>query len=350
MKLTNITLIDYVIHQKFCNFQCQYCIAENSSKEDERLREKIKYTDGCEIDLRLRAIENYVKADILQISGGELFLIQNIDEFILKNARKYKKLIVITNGSLLNEKLISEFSKYKNIVFGISLDGHTLDMNIYRFKSVRWLNKIWENMKLLKKYDVSFFINTVLHNKNEDYLKDFFSVVSKKFCNVPILPIILRGNNKDKYLFHEDKAKLLYEIGHDEEMIKTGTVVPQYFDLLYDMIKNPSKKLTCYISQIVIELLHDGDIYCCPLYWVKLIGNVIKDNENKIKEQIESDRVYKLMLSKSSKLECCKGCLSHYDIINLFLNGKICREDYEKIPIFNNPEITDRLLKAKENI
>ena len=110
MKISNILMTDYIVHEKLCNFRCKYCLGNETGKEREKLSSKetckVVYEDGCQIETTLNTVEEEIHAEVLQISGGELFMIQNIDEFLIKKSKKYEKVIVLTNGCLLNEEII----------------------------------------------------------------------------------------------------------------------------------------------------------------------------------------------------------------------------------------------------
>lgn len=347
MNLKDVIMIDYVIRDKYCNLKCKYCISNDFKENVDVKQQRRIYRSGDEIDLTLRKMEEIVNAEILQISGGEIFLIENIEEFIIEKSRKYKKIFIISNGTLLNEEIIKKMSPYKNIVLGISLDGHTLEMNSYRFQSQIILDKILYNIQLLHKYNMCFFINTVLHDKNIFNLENFLLFMAEHYENVSVFPLLLRGSKKMYYDFKREDAQIIKKVMINPKLVAGNTIMLEYFQMLYDMALYSKKSMNCKICSRVIELFDTGEIYCCPLNWLKCVGNVYSENRLELANEIEKDKIYTLLENKTKNLKCCSDCISHFDIINLFLSEKINTKDLKKFKIFYGKEIVEKLLEGK---
>jgi len=115
-----LVLETYVIHvTKLCNMKCLYCYEENK-------------TSIYELDALLnlaKDIGNYATHKFsVEFLGGEPMLaidkIQKLIEFFEENfPYKVHEYIITTNGTIIDNTLISLMRKYENIYYAVSLDG-----------------------------------------------------------------------------------------------------------------------------------------------------------------------------------------------------------------------------------
>lgn len=348
--LSNVIISDYIIHENLCNFRCKYCLGKDLKEDSRNLinsyeenNKRVKYESNCDIERTINTYEKYINAEIFQLSGGELFMIENISDFIEDKSKRYEKVVILTNGFLLNETVIKQLAKYKNIVFGISLDGHTLEMNSYRFQSENTLKRIVENIKLLIKYDSAILINMVLHNKNIDYIKEFLYYLSNLSNKIAVFPAILRGTASDVYNYSEEKAEILLDIAEDNELVARLSIVPEYFREMYNVCKSGFKSFNCYTSMFSTEMFHNGELVCCPLNWIKIIGNIVEDSPDEVFNKFGNDEIYHLLRKKSKGFKACKYCLSHYDVINMYLEDIIDLNTIKKVSFLNTPKIIEKI-------
>jgi len=172
---------DYVIDAKLCNLKCTYCLCDhkcNTHLKESKVQ-KVKFSSiENKIFNQLNTYEQFIQAEILQLSGGEIFLIQDIVQLLQKKATDYRCIYVFTNGHPLNDKIIAELSHIPNLVLGFSIDGHTLSMNSYRFDRESIFKRIMKNLETVIEHNIPVIINSVLHDRN---IKDF-----KQFSLIPV--------------------------------------------------------------------------------------------------------------------------------------------------------------------
>lgn len=98
-----------------CNLACKYCY-ENTLKDAGNAK------DFCEIE----AVKSLLKKEDrpFALFGGEPLLLdeKELESFFSLGFERYKRNIIQTNGTLINDNHIRMFGQYKAVV-GISIDG-----------------------------------------------------------------------------------------------------------------------------------------------------------------------------------------------------------------------------------
>lgn len=158
-----------------CNMTCYYCCNENEQFSSQFIKKYLK-------DINFNDYEN------ICISGGEPFLYPQTIIDILTRIPKHINVYIYTNGTLLDNELISTLGHFSNIK-GINIGIHQhfqLDripmstLNHIFGKSVRYHiqdTKVDDTLKKhpeLKKYNIHLWTKDVCDMPNEDWvlLKD----------------------------------------------------------------------------------------------------------------------------------------------------------------------------------
>jgi len=149
-----------------CNISCMMCFDSVSSSY-----EKLWSTDTTWImpENKLKKLsydhqmQDYIlehagDIEVIEVLGGEpLFnkqFIQLAESLAASGAAKHMTMIIITNGTLLTQRLIDLFQKFKKTVFAVSVDGVGL-VNDYQ----RWPSRFVEidkNLAMMNSYfDIS---------------------------------------------------------------------------------------------------------------------------------------------------------------------------------------------------
>ncbi len=171
-----------------CNLNCKYCFnhqKENKLMDFDYIKRKI---------IKFITDFNYCDRYYIDVSGkGEpllnlsvIYKISNLCKILEKTYKKDFVVSFVTNGILLNKKIIKTLQK-KNILFGISLDGPKDIHNFFRRDKLNQptYDLIMKNIKVIKKREYlgcAITITNQTFNLVETILKldTYFETISIK--------------------------------------------------------------------------------------------------------------------------------------------------------------------------
>lgn len=366
---------DYVIKFDVCNFRCDYCLNllkpkdkelwadtkqkllkehDNAKREilaDELRNENIYHRRnelGKRINSMLDHFEEIIDTPILRLSGGELFAIKNIEEFIEERGKKYDVVQIVTNGYYLDKSLIQRLKECKNVHIHFSLDGHTLAMNSKRIKSQQVQDRLLRNLDMLVENDIPVEINSVMSNVNtRDYLS-FLDYLLRYEGRLTAFPSPIRGIELEEHQPDEKSRKMFEKIV--DEFPKYSAILPpkEYFEYLSIFYRDGIRNGKCFLPEFCIQSLDDGTITPCALGWTKQLGNLLAEDLKTVQNRIGHDKLYKLLCNKRIRMEYCKKCYSTYEVCNLFFNHIISIEDMKRMPLYSNERTYNRLMELEE--
>ena len=145
-----------------CNLTCQMCDAEHSSsiaKLKKTPTEFLSYEPSIDIN------PNTFK---LYLAGGEPFLIKKFIQFLDSITNLDCEIVVNTNGTIINEKLLTALQRFKNVNITLSLDGYK-ELNDKIRRGSNW-DTIVKNMQIFIERGFSIHVNTVLQKDNVNEL------------------------------------------------------------------------------------------------------------------------------------------------------------------------------------
>ena len=147
--------VDIFITSK-CNLDCVHCFARKDDVE--------RYLSLYELKSIFDQLEELGVFEV-RINGGETLLHPNIDEiFTILKEKRFRK-VILTNGTLLDDRIVKSL-KESNIIPTISLDD-SLEGEHDLFRGVKGsFNQTIEGLKILRKHQVLYGINCCLHKNN----------------------------------------------------------------------------------------------------------------------------------------------------------------------------------------
>ncbi|OGZ39985.1 MAG: hypothetical protein A3I20_02140 [Candidatus Portnoybacteria bacterium RIFCSPLOWO2_02_FULL_40_15] len=184
--------IMYLLLTDYCNLKCKYCFEEVPP-----VSSQIPSANIMDIETAKRAIEVFAELTmkygrkgtkrVIHFYGGEPLLNQKAVRYCIENLDELKKfgimpeeceVAIVTNGVLLDEKIIKFFSQH-NVSVGVSFDGPAYINNIYRKpkERINIFPVIRQNYELLRKYKVKTGISATLTPEvvqNFDEVLNFF--------------------------------------------------------------------------------------------------------------------------------------------------------------------------------
>ncbi len=319
-------LVDNCSYQG-CNNHCVYCRGNNVIEDDGRIFRKT-----------LQKLREGVDASILKISGyGEITMIPDWKERIAEQEESYDSIQIITNGRNLTRRDL-DFLSSGDYTLCISLDGISQKTNAARRNSKEELEKILTNLNLASFLGSSLEINTVLTSFNISSFPEFLKFI--RDINAVCYPFPVRRNRRhssQKSLSPSNKEtrKALQNVLEDYEDFKTALPPKPYLERLTDFMLD-GKRRRCYVPEVVLGIDPQGDILRCPCSGTEKVGNLF--GRDQFQATKERGKV-------SGFQEECRDCFTHYEVINLFIEGKINEEEMRSLPLYSKSRLN--MLKQK---
>ncbi len=364
---------DQRIFDEFCNSRCKYCggfypsefrLNFNDDKtlkmpvcwqkrirDNQNLSKRIpwrpKISDffnlGKEV---LAAVGKIADYKILKLSGGEIFLYDDIVGFIESINKNYAAIQLLTNGVALTPKKIDRLAALGNVYFQISLDGVSGKTNFARNGNDTAVEKILGNIKQILKNNIGLEINCVLTKYNTNS----FEIMLRYFKgakNFVLVPRPVRGGPRTILDFSDDQLQDFKKLVIGKYDLYSDILPPkEYLERLIDVMENGRRNWNCYVPFYVMGVDNYGDIGACTRTDdLPMIGNIF-DNSRKIDKIFKSNKNY----APASKPEPCSYCIIQYEMMNLYTEGIIGQKEMEKIPSFKIPGVMARVDEIRKRL
>lgn len=351
---------DMVCAETKCNLKCDYCLTETSSFKDDfngknnrNQLSEYSYVEGSEFKKRLDSISEIIHKEmdalILKISGGEILLLPNINDYIMQEAKKYEAVQVLTNGVLLNDTMLDQYSKAGNIFLQISIDSNLFEGNYYRTKNKKIFDTILHKLDKANEYHIPVEINCVLTDINCNTFDQFAEYLTKYDSNVVVFPFPVRGALRDKYYPKKEQFDGICKVIDNYDHFSKIMAPKSYLEYLMNYLLTDKRNIKCYLCESAFGSFDDGIVTPCPNYWFVNFGNII-NNSSEVLNSIDKNNIYLLMERKQHLLEQCNHCFTPWEHLNLFFNNKISIEELSKSQLYNLPKVKQRILAIKNEI
>ena len=186
-----------------CNLQCRTCNAENSHLIEREYRQigiipktritRQKHKTGFDIVDLDHAFKVYV-------AGGEPTVMKEFYAFLqqcIEQNKTHIEILVNTNGTNFNGKLLSLLPHFQNLHFVFSIDGYDRLNHYIRWPSA-WQDII-DNWKILRSRGHKVHVNTTVSIYNIAHLHHLYQFIDKNFSNT--LVHCNMAENFSPYLF-----------------------------------------------------------------------------------------------------------------------------------------------------
>jgi MoaA/NifB/PqqE/SkfB family radical SAM enzyme len=252
-----------------CNQECRFCLNNWESKKELTLFQKKKVLDK----LKNNGVE------IIVFSGGEPFLSPELKPLVNYANELEFKVIIQTNGTLLNEKVLKSL---KILGLEISLEGLEKEHNIL----VQRLNfrKVVRNIELAIKLGMNVTTNFTITKLNykciEDYVK-MLENIGVKVANFTKLYLSGRAlENKSLQLNEKEYENFLEALSK----IKSKVILNVQAGFKEEILKKFRIKdySTCSIGK-EITITPDGSVRLCPA-WSNSWANALTSDLTFIKD------------------------------------------------------------------
>lgn len=345
-----------------CNLRCKHCLYRDDI-------DKYNSKDDLSQERIMKLIDEIADMDIIRVTltGGEIFLIENIFEILSKLKSKNIALALLTNATLITDEVVNQLKNILNPkidIFQISLDGATRETH-EKTRGKNTFDKTITGIKNLVNAEFSVFLTCVATNYNISELSEVYQLAKAlkvknlsidKFtpfdeCHENLVPsidslfysiskVLECENNAENSNFRMGVFSFYDLIKHD----KAKKFIPKYNNSIND--NNSDENYLCHHHD-KISLAANGDVYLCPKaidYNVGCLGN-IKDNalQNVWKKRHGNVLFQKRKISTS----ICKKC----DYFKKICNGGCPISAYLKYGDIHAPDesciLGEKLMKNK---
>ena len=226
-----------------CNLKCLMCSGGDSSKllvENNDLGiEKLNQKDfDWTVLAKQKIIDQILKnnsLEYLNLTGGETLMVPEIFRLLDKLKNKNLKIVIFTNGTQYNERIVSKLKQLKNLHIIFSVESTNKQNEYLRFPSA-W-NNIQRNIINLQKDlpKTIFLINCTVQNLNILYLDQLIN-----FAHNHNLYITLNTIKSPEYLIYTNLPLNLLEKSYNNlcNIPKEKTIHVSNFNHLKNDLQN----------------------------------------------------------------------------------------------------------------
>ena len=157
-----------------CNLRCKHCYQDSSGKSP-----LLTLDDVQEILKQAREVATQRGFDELAVNltGGEPLLIPNIKEYIEVVLENADRMLLLTNGTLLDEDMVGYLKAKTNIRVQVSLDGTKEVHDEIRGKGS--FDKAIRGIRLLSKAEIPCSVACTIHADNYEMVADIIRVADE---------------------------------------------------------------------------------------------------------------------------------------------------------------------------
>jgi radical SAM protein with 4Fe4S-binding SPASM domain len=226
-----------------CNLACRYCLVFKNQLN------QLNHTMNLETAQKILSFyQQKIKHGSVMISGGEPFLSWPIVKFFIEKIKDPIK--IFTNGTILNDEILSTLKKAPHVRVMVSLDGQRKDNKFRRFESGKEVYyRVIKNLRSLKRNRIKVGITALCLNHN---VKRLSKIVKFFYKNL--------GVNYMGFNFPHFTKEILLEVDMEEyadQMIKLFDFVIQNKIYIDQLAKRFSplltKKFRFYACKLVGE-------------------------------------------------------------------------------------------------
>ncbi len=303
---------------EICNLKCKHCYQEKHKPIQLKYEELLSILNQYKELLKKLNMKGHIN-----LTGGEplccLFFFKILDEF--QKDQKLYSFSILTNGTLITDKIAEKISKYHPEYVQVSLEGGRKTNDDIRGKDV--YKKVGEAIKNLKKYNIFVSISFTATKLN---YKEFPKVVkyARKYNvnNIWSDRYIPLGENEDKSLVlnHKQTREYLEIMSKERNKLKkvknNHTTISMYRALQFQMTNDFA--YGCTAGETLLTVMENGDLVPCRRMPI-VIGNLLQDNmyhlykNNKILKELRKENIPD-DCKECEDAELCRGglkCLTY---------------------------------------
>jgi MoaA/NifB/PqqE/SkfB family radical SAM enzyme len=349
---------DLVINEDSCNLSCTYCLTGQSNLKQSHHDQLIfgpptrdRYAEGTSLRRQLPIISGRIdetfRAPMLKVTGGEIFLVVGIMDYLRAQADRHEVLIVQTNGVLVREEHLDELRDWGNVVLQVSLDSHLFTGNSYRVGSESLHGKVLRRIEAIIDSGLPVEIYSVLNDRSAPEALTFARWLADRRYPPTYFPFPVRGPDSERFQLRTD------QIAHVEDLVthydELSAVLPPrpYFSRLLSFLREGERTFRCHLPRLVISTFSDGVVTPCPNIWFSDMGNLLSDDHAESLRRVGETGMYAALLAERPRLKACKGCFTPWDTLSMYFEDEITLDELCQAPTYAPPVIRELIAERK---
>lgn len=352
---------DFVIREENCNLSCRYCLTGQSQFRQHHALKQIfqpprplSYSRDPDLRRRMDAVidrtRSHFDLPLLKITGGEVMLIEGICDFLGRCSKRFRTVVLQSNGLLLDDQKIDFLRALGNIVVQMSLDSHHPQGNSYRCNPAQHAKSLNRLQRLLEA-GLPVEIYAVLNDRSTPHLPEFADYLKTLAGEAVLLPFPVRGPDRERFFPRSEQLGPLEELL--ERRADWSRVLPPaaYLRRLLEFVREGGRRgHRCFLPRLVFSSFDDGALTACPNIWFNHLGNALDEDHLRQLGQMEGKPFYQLLLGRRPRLPACRGCFTPWDVLSLYFLGEVSLDELCASPVYRHPSIRRRLRVYKDLI
>lgn len=284
-----------------CNWHCRHCYLPQHNNTGLKYETVIKLLHQAR---ELGAME-------VVLTGGEVFLQDDILDIIEKARSLYLRVYIYSNASLLTEEIVKRLSEFYITQYSLTMFSIDDEIHDYVTQQNGSLKTLLKNIDLLKSYGIPIEIKTPVMSVNKDSIEGV-----NKFCKengfvFGATPSINAKSNGDKdplelKLAPNELQSVMLELEKLESNSRTGVseqATPGQNPYKIDAFSQ--RELCCPLLRSKLFIDCEGNAFPCTSFYYK-VGNIIDESLSDIWNKSQS--LHYVQTLRNSDLESCLKC------------------------------------------
>lgn len=279
-----------------CNMRCLFCEWWKTDKPELPTKKALAAIDAaCSLGV-----------PFFDLSGGEPLLRKDLSALANRAASHGCLVSMNTNGTLLNEKRLSEMSDVLDLVV-VSLDGPK-DVHDKIRGVPGTYDKAIEAIRLLKAHGIKVGINSVATPWNIDVLSSFIEELRNQVDFAQIQPIHPYPPPPENLPSEKQVNRLVGYLLKLKRIDPSFLAVPTDFLKGFELFFKGEAPKICHAGELYVAIDPLGKLLACPARSDLVLGDTLNDSVDVIlKAKRDSEGWQKVSACRGCWLECTAG-------------------------------------------